>query len=186
MPDWVAVAHLPSYKIRRTLQRWLIEVPRAVMPNRQRTMHSFYTTTGARLSAASMTQPGQSATAVDRTTGTETTSHHNVEPPPQRPTPPSAIRGVSGPPSPETAVTTPMPSTCTDSKSDDRLHGDDPAPDATGEEVSEPEQLEAEQSYSEWTIQACDELMDQLRRAAVARREGTLVAAPPEVRRHES
>ena len=77
-----------------------------------------------------------------------------------------------------------MPSTCTDSKSDDRLHGDDPAPDATGEEVSEPEQLEAEQSYSEWTIQACDEFMDQLRRAAVARREGTL-AAPPEVRRHD-
>ena len=49
MPDWVAVAHLPSYKVRRILQRWSIEVPRAIMPNRQRTMHSFYTTTGARL-----------------------------------------------------------------------------------------------------------------------------------------
>ena len=34
MPDWVAVAHLPSYKVRRTLHRWSIEVPRAIMPNR--------------------------------------------------------------------------------------------------------------------------------------------------------
>ena len=49
MLDWVAVAHLPSYKVRRTLQRWSIEVPRAIIPNRQRTMHSFYTAAGARL-----------------------------------------------------------------------------------------------------------------------------------------
>ena len=35
MSDWDAVAHLPSYKIRRTLHRWSItEVPRAIMPNR--------------------------------------------------------------------------------------------------------------------------------------------------------
>ena len=34
MPDWVAVAHLPSYKVRRILHRWSIEVPRAIMPNR--------------------------------------------------------------------------------------------------------------------------------------------------------
>ena len=51
MPDWVAVAHLPSYKVRRTLHRWSVEVPRAVMPNRQRTMHSFDAATGARLPA---------------------------------------------------------------------------------------------------------------------------------------
>ena len=48
MPDWVAVAHLPSYEVWRTLHRWSIEVPRAIMPNRQRTMHSFYTAAGAR------------------------------------------------------------------------------------------------------------------------------------------
>ena len=30
MPDWVAVAYLPSYKVRRTLHRWSIEVPRAI------------------------------------------------------------------------------------------------------------------------------------------------------------
>ena len=59
MPDWVAVAHLPSYKVRRTLQRWSVEVPRAIMPNRQRTMHSFYTATGARLSVGSAPPPPQ-------------------------------------------------------------------------------------------------------------------------------
>ena len=35
MPDWVAVARLPSHKVRRTLRRWSIEVPRAITPNRQ-------------------------------------------------------------------------------------------------------------------------------------------------------
>ena len=35
MPDWVAVAHLPWYKVRRTLNRWSVEVPRAIMPNWQ-------------------------------------------------------------------------------------------------------------------------------------------------------
>ena len=49
MLDWAAVAHLPSYKVRRTLRRWSIEVPRAIMPNRQRTMHRFYTAAGARV-----------------------------------------------------------------------------------------------------------------------------------------
>ena len=59
MPDWVAVAHLPSYKVRRTLHRWSIEVPRAIMPNRQRTMHSYYTATGERLPADLAPPPPQ-------------------------------------------------------------------------------------------------------------------------------
>ena len=59
MPDWVAVAHLPSYKVRRTLHRWSIEMPRAIMPNRQRTMHSFYMATGARLPASPAPLPPQ-------------------------------------------------------------------------------------------------------------------------------
>ena len=61
MPDWVAVAHLPSYKVRRTLHRWSIEVPRAIMPNRQRTMHSFYTAAGARVPAVPASPPAQAA-----------------------------------------------------------------------------------------------------------------------------
>ena len=52
VPGWVAVARLPSYKVRRILHRWSVEVPRAIMPNRQRTMHSFHTASGARVSAA--------------------------------------------------------------------------------------------------------------------------------------
>ena len=59
MPDWVTVAYLSSYKVRRTLHRWSIEVPRAIMPNRQRTMHSFYTTAGARLPADPAPSPAQ-------------------------------------------------------------------------------------------------------------------------------
>ena len=57
--DRVAIAHLPSYKVRRTLHCWSIEVPRAIMPNRQRTMHSFYTATGARLPADPAPPPPQ-------------------------------------------------------------------------------------------------------------------------------
>ena len=37
MPDRVAVAYLSSYKVRRILYKWSVEVPRALMPNRQRT-----------------------------------------------------------------------------------------------------------------------------------------------------
>ena len=59
VPDWVAVAHLPSYKVRRTFQRWSVDVPRAIMPNRQRTMRSFYTATGARLPVSSAPLPLQ-------------------------------------------------------------------------------------------------------------------------------
>ena len=59
MPDWVAVAHLPSYKVRRTFQRWSVDVPRAIMPNRQRTMRSFYTATGERLPVSSAPLPLQ-------------------------------------------------------------------------------------------------------------------------------
>ena len=51
MPDWVAVSHLPSCKVRRTPHRWSIEVPREIMPNRQRKVHSFYTAAGARVPA---------------------------------------------------------------------------------------------------------------------------------------
>ena len=61
MPDWVAVAHLPSYKVRRTLRRWSVEVPRAIMPNRQRTMHSFYTAAGAWVLAVPASPPAQAA-----------------------------------------------------------------------------------------------------------------------------
>ena len=82
MPDWVAVAHLPSYKVRRTLQRWSVEVPRAIMPNRQRTMHSFYTATGARLHVSSAPPPPQLAASSRRAAGTEVTGHHGTAPAP--------------------------------------------------------------------------------------------------------
>ena len=52
MPDWVAVAHLPSYKVRRILHKWSVEVPKALMPNRQRALCSFFSAAGARGSAA--------------------------------------------------------------------------------------------------------------------------------------
>ena len=61
MPDWAAVAHLPSCKIRRILHRWSVEVPRAIMPNRQRTMHSFHTAAGARVPSAPAPLPAQAA-----------------------------------------------------------------------------------------------------------------------------
>ena len=69
MPVWVVVAHLPSYKVQRTLQRWSVEVPRAIMPNRQRTMHSFYTATGARLHVSSAPPPPQLAASSRRAVG---------------------------------------------------------------------------------------------------------------------
>ena len=52
MPDWVAVAHLPSYKVRQLLHKWPVEVPKALMLNRQRTLHSFLSAVGARVLAA--------------------------------------------------------------------------------------------------------------------------------------
>ena len=61
MPDWVAVAHLPSYKVRRTLHRWSIEVPRAIMPNLQRTMRSFYAAAGARVPTVPASLPAHAA-----------------------------------------------------------------------------------------------------------------------------
>ena len=61
MPDWVAVAHLPSCKGRRTLHRWSIEVPRAIMPHRQRTIHSFHTAAGARVPTVPASLPAQAA-----------------------------------------------------------------------------------------------------------------------------
>ena len=59
MPDWVAVAHLPSHNVRRTLHRWSVEVPRAIMPNRQRTMCSFYTAPGTRVPTVPAPLPAQ-------------------------------------------------------------------------------------------------------------------------------
>ena len=68
MPDWVAVAHLPSCKVRckvrPTLHRWSIEVPREIMPNRQRTMCSFYTAAGERVPTAPASLPAQAAAPV--------------------------------------------------------------------------------------------------------------------------
>ena len=61
MPDWAAMAHLPSYNIRRILHRWSVEVPKAIMPNRQRTMHSFFTAAGARAPSAPAPLPTQAA-----------------------------------------------------------------------------------------------------------------------------
>ena len=87
MPCWVAVAHLPSYKIRRILHRWSVEVPRAIMPNRQRTMHSFHTAAGARAPSVPAPLPAPAAapeaTALDRShadrperTGADTPTQH--------------------------------------------------------------------------------------------------------------
>ena len=109
MPDWVAVAHLPSYKVRRILQRWSVEVPRAIMPNRQRTMHSFYTTAGARLSDGPASQPPRPPALPSRTAETEDTGHHGTEPGPQRSTLSSAVSGASASPAIGTTVTTPCP-----------------------------------------------------------------------------
>ena len=52
MPDWVAVAHLPSYKIRRLMHKCSVEVPKTLMPNRQRTLRSFLSTVSERGLAA--------------------------------------------------------------------------------------------------------------------------------------
>ena len=52
MPDWVAVAHLASYKVRRLLQKCSVEIPKALMPNRQRTLRSLFSAAGAQDSAA--------------------------------------------------------------------------------------------------------------------------------------
>ena len=82
MPDWVAVAHLPSYNIRRTLHRWSTEVPRAIiMPNRQQTTRSFYTATGARSPADPAPSPAQ-ATGLARPAArpSRAVEHRRTEP----------------------------------------------------------------------------------------------------------
>ena len=61
MPEWVAVAHLPSCKIRSILHKWSVEVPRAIMPNRQRTPRSFFTAAGARAPSAPAPLPAPAA-----------------------------------------------------------------------------------------------------------------------------
>ena len=131
MPDWVAVAHLPSYKVRRLLQRWSVEVPRAIMPNRQRTMHSFYATAGARLGGGSESQPARPSAPASRTAETEDTGHHGTEPGPQRSTLSSAVSGASASPAIGTAVTAPLPSACTEGASGERAHDGDPASGTT-------------------------------------------------------
>ena len=75
-------------------------------------------------------------------------------------------------------------SACTEGASGERAHVGDPASGTTSEEDGEAEQPEAEQSYGDWARQAADELVAQRRRAADARRAGT-VEALPETRRHD-
>ena len=68
MPDWVAVAHhLPSYKVRRLLHKWTVEIPKALMPNRQRTLRSFFSAAGTQGAAAAATArpTAAAATAAD-------------------------------------------------------------------------------------------------------------------------
>ena len=125
MPDWGAVANLPSYKVRRTLQRWSIEVPRAIIPNRQRTMRSFYTAAGGRTAASQLgiatTTASGVAASLSRTAEAEVTGHHGTAPGPQRYTPPSAVSGASGPSALGTAVT--APSTLGVHRRSERWHG---------------------------------------------------------------
>ena len=184
MPDWVAVAHLPSYKVRRILQRWSVEVPRAIMPNRQRTMHSFYTTAGARLGGGSESQPARPTAPASRTAETEDTGHHGTEPGPQRSTPSSAVSGASASPAVGTTVTAPLPSTRAEEAGSEQAHGDDPASDTASEDDHELEQPEEAQSYRDWARQAADELMAQRRRALDERSGGAMMALP-ERRRHD-
>ena len=149
-------------------------------------MHSFYTATGARLHVSSAPQPPtRPAASFSRTAEIEVTGHHGTAPGPQRYSLTSAVSGASEPLALGTAATTPSPSACRDGASDGQVHGGDPAPsDTTGEEDSEAEQPEAEQSYSDWARKAADELMAQRRRAADARREGAAATLPGE-RRHD-
>ena len=95
MPDWVAVAHLPSYKIRRTLHRWSIEVPRAIMPNRQRTMRSFCTVAGARVPADPASPPTQ-ATAPAQPAPRLSCADEPRQTDPRNATQRQSVSGVSG------------------------------------------------------------------------------------------
>ena len=87
MPDWVAVAHLPSYKIRRILHKWSIEVPRALMPNRQGELHSFISAAGARGPPAPAPLPtpaaAPSAAALDSSASTGGSERAATEAPTQ-------------------------------------------------------------------------------------------------------
>ena len=65
MPDWVAVAHLPSHKVRRLLGKWSVEILKALMPNRQRALHSFFSAAGAPVAAAAARPTTPAATAAD-------------------------------------------------------------------------------------------------------------------------
>ena len=76
MPDWVAVAHLPPYKVQRILYRWSVEAPRAIMPNRQRTIYSFHTAAGARVPSAPAPLPAQAAAP----SATAPNAGHAIEP----------------------------------------------------------------------------------------------------------
>ena len=174
MPDWVAVAHLPSYKVQRTLQRWSVEVPRAIMPNRQRTMQSFYTATGARVHIGPAPPPPQLARTSGRVAETEVTGHRGTAPGPQRITPISAVSGGSEPLTVGTAVTASSPSACTDDASSGQMPDDASAlsESDSGTEANEAEQAVGEQSYSDWARRAADEAMAQHRRVVDARSRG--------------
>ena len=150
------------------------------MPNRQRTMHSFYTTTGARLSAGPVPQPLRPVAPRSRTAEAEETGHHGMAPGLRRITPSLAVSGANTSPTLETAVTAPLPSAYADGEDAEQVYSGS-ASDATGEDDSKAEQPEAEQSYSDWARQAADELMAQRRRTADARSSGT-ASAPHGVR----
>ena len=67
VPDWVvAVAHhLPSYKVGRLLHKWAVEIPKVLMPNRQRTLRSFFSAAGAPGAAGTARPTAPAATAAD-------------------------------------------------------------------------------------------------------------------------
>ena len=67
VPDWVvAVAHhLPSYKVGRLLHKWTVEIPKVLMPNRQRTLRSFFSAAGAPGAAGTARPTAPAATAAD-------------------------------------------------------------------------------------------------------------------------
>jgi len=62
MPDWVAVAGLPSQKVRRPLSNWEAEISRSLLPDGQRTLHSYFGRKGAR-SESTFPEPSEARPA---------------------------------------------------------------------------------------------------------------------------
>ena len=79
-------------------------------------MHSFYTTTGARLNVGPALQPPRPAALLSRTAETEETGHHGMEPGPQRSALSSAVSGASASPAIGTTVTAPLAFTPTQTR----------------------------------------------------------------------